>query len=371
MTTNRTSLGTLSVDSISSNSGDLVITSSSTSVSFSGKTLINIGGGVITSITAGTGISSTGGATPTISVATTAVTPASYTFTSLTVDSTGRLTAASSGSAYTTNANTGFGLSTASSSLGSSNTFIGYSAGSSGSGTPSSVVVVGANSSTANGSNSVIVGAGSTVAGSAPMTIIGQGITAGSAFDSDFIGRGVKTGNAGNQVIIGDTAGSTNNAGQYDTIVGYGGGANLTEAQVGGQGDNVLLGALTQNTSAFGASSTLGGCVVIGSQAGITGTRLSTTVVGCFATSTSSNAIVIGNSASSSTFSGGITIGTGAIARENNTLALGAVAPGNLAVSTAAGAGTASALPALPQGYLVIFLNNDGTRYKIPFYKNV
>jgi hypothetical protein len=171
-------------------------------------------------------------------------------------------------------------------------------------------------------------------------------------------------------VIIGDTAGSTNNAGQYDTIVGYAGGANLTEAQVGGQGDNVLVGALTQNTSTFGASSTLGGCVVIGSQAGITGTRLSTTVVGAFATSTSSNAVVLGNSASSSTFSGGVTIGTGALAKESNTFALGGVSPGNLLVSTAATFGTASALPVTPQGYLIFYLNNDGTRYKIPFYKS-
>lgn len=327
----------------------------------------------VTSVLAGTGITVSGSApTFTVSLPVSGVSPATYSLATLTVNDRGIVTSASNGSVplFATNSNTGLGLTTGAAGIGTGNTWLGYSAGSTQSGSAANNTIVGANSRTGTtASNSTIAGAGSTATSTAPITIFGQGVTANGTFDSTLLGRDIRTGNAGNQVIVGDSAGSATNDGRRDIIIGYQTGQNLTETNVGGQGDNVIIGALSQTTTFGGASSTLGGCIVIGGSSGISGTRLSSILMGFSSSISVSNAIVIGNS-STGGFAGSITIGGNSAAKEINTLALGGTSPYNLLVSTAATAGTASALPATPQGYLVVYLNNDGVRYKIPYYKS-
>lgn len=272
---------------------------------------------------------------------------------------------------YATNSNSGWGLSTPASATGTNNVWLGFSSGASQTGSRNTIVGSASSAGTTS-NNSVIVGAQSTSTGGGTVNIFGQGVTAGASADSTFIGTSVRTASGSqNQLIIGDQAGSTNNNGQYDIIMGWQAGNNLTEAKVGGQGQNIVIGALAQNTGAHGASTVMGGCCVIGSTSGVIGTNiLSSNIVGLGSTSSASQQCLFGNGITGGNFAGAIAIGNGANVKEINCLHLGGAAPSNLLTSTGANAGGASALPATPAGYLVVYLNNNGTRFKIPYYAN-
>ena len=276
---------------------------------------------------------------------------------------------------YTTNSNTGYGLSTPSSSVGTNNVWIGYSPGSGQTG--SGNVVVGASSSagsTAN--NSTVIGSGSTATGAGTVTIVGQGITGNGAIDCTFVGQGITAGTGGMQdvTIIGNQAGSALDGSRFETLIGWKAGNNLTIPN-GTLSGNTIIGALAQSAPTFGTTSYVTNSTIVGNGSGCVdngGAQMNFNTIFGGGTKTSSNNQVLigGNITGGTTYNGAIALGSNCIVREINCLHLGGDTGCNLLVSTAATAGTASALPATPQGYLVMYLNNDGVRYKIPFYKS-
>lgn len=130
-----------------------------------------------------------------------------------------------------------------------------------------------------------------------------------------------------------------------NAVVGAGAGLFLGNLGIGGNNNSIL-------GSNAGSDIQGNNNVAIGFNAG---------------TFVSDGNVIVGANAQATFYTGCIVLGTNAVANESNLLVMGAAAPYNLLTSATATAGAASALPATPQLYLLVRLNN-GTTLKIPCY---
>ena len=270
---------------------------------------------------------------------------------------------------YATNSNTGLGLNIPAEDSGTFNTWLGWEAGNSQTGDFNTIIGASAQVAVAD-NNSTIVGANSFGSGG-NLDLFGAAVQALNANTSTVIGQAAIAGSGSSKMtILGQEAGSVNNGGDYQVLVGHRAGNNLTVAD-GTLAANTIVGPWAQSTNACGAVSQVTNSTIVGHGAGVIGTGNADTMLGAGTKTSSSSQTLLGMNIDGGTSkNGAIALGGGITVKELNCLHLGGGNPFNLLSSTAAVAGAASALPATPAGYLVVYLNNTATRSKIPYYNN-
>jgi hypothetical protein len=253
-------------------------------------------------------------------------------------------------------------------------------------------VIIGNNFSTNSGtSTSVIVGQGAaTNIGTANMVVVGQGSTGNN--NAVAIGQGAFSGASGvaigyqaktgaqliiQNVSIGASASNATTQGSNNVVVGYSVASAITTGSnsiiIGSQagtgittgGTNIIIGyqAATQVNAAATTQS-----VIVGPNTTVGDVNLSGCVsVGYNNTVSASNQIIIGNNSGTGTtgFTNCIVLGNSAAPTAANQLVIGS-STNPMSTVTSATAGSASALPALPSGYLNVLLG--GTVRRIPYY---
>ncbi len=244
-------------------------------------------------------------------------------------------------------------LGSGSSMSGADNTAIGYNTGvAMGAGASNTLIGSGAGVAITSGSSNTLVGyqASATANTLANAVAIGykamNAATTAATFNTAVGYEALQTSQAADNTAVGYLAlGNATLTGADNTCVGYEAGQSMTSGN--------------QN-------------VIIGSTAGSAFTsNAANIIIGYGATATAganSNNVVIGTSATAGAFSGSICLGTGATAAASNQLTLGSSGTA-LGTQTTIGAnGGATALTALPLGYLKVSLN--GNLVIIPYYNH-